>query len=384
MRVTWEDREAPDDTIWFEFAASPDNGAGILATADVSLLAAYPLAMWFGESRLLIEGEVTPRLADGARATMAMIAERTPSLRPVSLGLTERVHSPYGVPSPARKAALCMSGGVDALSAFEENRRTTAVEHPARYTAGLFVFGLNSFDFDGGEERAERRAAYEAMAIRLERFAGASGMSLTRVATNLRSLYPHFDAWWAVAHDTPLGAIGHALRAQFHSLAIASSGAGIEAGVTPHPLMDALLASHDIDVHAAQVMLPRLEKLRHISAWPEALAVLRVCLLIDLPTDGQVNCGRCEKCVRTMLQLLAIGGDALARAPFPAHGVTPDAIARIPFELLPVRIFYPPLVPLLAAQGRDDLADAIARGLGRWQRREPAPAKRAWWRIGRN
>ena len=239
-------------------------------------------------------------------------------------------------------------------------------------------------DFDGGQERPERRAAYEAMAARLEGFAGAFGMPLTRVATNLRSLYPHFDAWWAVAHDSPLAAIGHALREQFHSLAIASSGAGVAAGVTPHRLTDALLASHDIDVHAAQVMLPRLEKLRRISAWPEALAVLRVCLLIDLPTEGQVNRGRCEKCVRTMLQLLGIGGDALARAPFPAHGVTPDAIARIPFELLPVRIFYPPLARLRAAQGRHDLADAIARGLAGWERREPAPAKRAWWRIGRN
>ena len=123
MRVIWEDRASPDDTIWFEFAASPENdsSAGVLATADVSLLAAYPLAMWFGERRLLIEGEVTPRLADGARATMAMIAERAPSLRPVSLELTERVHSSLAVRSPARKAALCMSGGVDALSAFEEN-----------------------------------------------------------------------------------------------------------------------------------------------------------------------------------------------------------------------------------------------------------------------
>ena len=380
MHVTWEDRAAPDDTIWFDF--SDDADEDILASADVSLLAAFPLAMWYGERQLIVEGDVTPRLADGVRAAMALIAERTPTLRPVTLALTERTHPVVETSTRRRPAALCMSGGVDALSALEENLRTTTAPHSARYGRGVFAFGLNSYDFHDGQPRTERRVVFDAMATRLERFLGVYGLSLTRVTTNLRSLFPHFQAWWAVAHDTPLAAIGHAMRAGVHSLAIASSGVGVGPGVTPHPLMGALLATPHLDVHAAQLMLSRLEKVRRIAAWPEALSVLRVCLHIDLPSDGQINCGRCEKCLRTMLQLLAVDSAALSQAPFPSRDVSAAEIEQLSFDFSPARNHYPPLVPLLAARGRTDLSQAVERALARWERQEPAPDVRPWWRIG--
>lgn len=49
----------------------------------------------------------------------------------------------------------------------------------------------------------------------------------------------------------------------------------------------------------------RIEKLMYISDSPLVLENLRVCG--DVPYDGNYNCCKCEKCVRTMLQLWSIG-----------------------------------------------------------------------------
>lgn len=370
IRVQWEDRARDDATIWFEWPEALADQ--ITADANVALLAAYPLAMSTGERRLELAGSVPPRLADGVRAAMALAAQRTTTLRPIRLDVIERGTAPRDTPT-RREAALCLSGGVDALAALQDNLATLSPDHPARFRRGLFAFGLNSFDFDDGRPVAARIEVYEAQAVRLEAFASRVGISLVRASTNLRSLYPDFEAWAAAVNNTPLTAIGHAMRTHLSGLAIASTGVGIDTGHQQHPFMDPLFATHDFDVHPVQQMVTRAEKVRRLTAWPDALAVLRVCFLMDLSPGRTLNCGRCEKCVRTMLELLAAGGDALARAPFPADDVTVDQIDALPFTSRHVVGFYEEIVDPLAALGRDDLVAAIQRGLRRY---EAAPARR--------
>src|SRR5262249_10973275 len=48
----------------------------------------------------------------------------------------------------------------------------------------------------------------------------------------------------------------------------------------------------------------RIEKARRIATSPVALSSLRVCWE---NRDGAYNCGRCEKCLRTMINLLVVG-----------------------------------------------------------------------------
>ena len=381
LRVQWEDRERDDATIWFEWPAALADQ--VRADANVALLAAYPLAMSTGEQRLQLEGAVPPRLVDGVRAAMALAVERTPALQPVRLDVVERGGRPLGT-AGRREAALCLSGGVDALAALQENLEAMPPDHPARFRRGLFVFGLNSFDFADGLQVQARAAVYETQATRLTEFASGLGISLLRATTNLRSLYPTFDAWSAAVNNTPLTAIGHAMRTHLSALAIASTGLGIDTKVQQHPFVDPLFATHDFDVHPVQLMLSRAEKVRRLATWPDGLAVLRVCFLMELPTGPVLNCGRCEKCVRTMLELLAAGGDALARAPFPADDVTADQIDGLPFTSHNVVGYYDEVLAPLAALGRDDLVAAIRRGLGRYetaQARRPSGWRNLWGRI---
>jgi hypothetical protein len=371
-RITWEDRDRADDTLWFEWPEAL--AESVRAEADAALVALYPLAMYMRERRLKIDGAVTSRLGDGVRSAMAVIAEQWPAHQPVALDITHG----RGSRAPGdREAAVCFSGGVDALAAVQANVSTTPVGASERYASALFVFGLNTFDFVEGMPSAERLVAHELHAARLAAFVESLGMTLLRCSTNLRSLFPSFDAWWEVASTSYLAAVGHLMRPRIASLAMGSAGRGSVVGVSPHPLIDALHATDALSVHGAQAMMTRLEKVRRLTVWPDGLAVLRVCLLIDLPDGGRLNCGTCEKCVRTMLELIAIGDGALARAPFPVSDVDAGLVGRA-LGSSHGRAYVAELAPMLVAQGRNDLADALTHGLRQHARTTPA-----WWQRWR-
>jgi hypothetical protein len=359
-RIEWEDVARAPETLYLEWRT---DAAGVAAAVtpepDAALLMTYPLAMALGERRLVVEGMVSPRLADGSRAVMAMIARARSTLHAVHLELTEG-YAP--VAAHDRVAAVCLSGGVDALAALQANLRDAPQDHPARFRLALFVFGLNTYDHADGRVVPAREAAAWEYADRLESFARSVGLSLVRVRTNLRTMYPSFESWISVTFDSHLAAVGQAMRTQIRSLGIGSSGAALTDGLPQDPRLLPFHSTHAVDVYGTQNMVPRLEKLRALLAWPEAMAQLRVCFLLDVPAPGTRNCGRCEKCVRTMLQCIALGAE---HSP-PARGAftqwvdvaAVDALTRGP---KPPRGFYAALAPLLTAQGRADLAAAVRR-----------------------
>jgi hypothetical protein len=359
-RVEWEDLARAPETLYLEWRA---DAAGIAAAVtpepDAALLMTYPLAMALGERRLVIDGMVSPRLADGARLVMAVIARGRPALREVRLELQEGLAP---VPAGPREAALCLSGGVDALAALQANLHSAAHDNAARYRHGIFVFGLNTYDHVDGRVVPAREAAAWDYVERLEVFAQSVGLSLVRVRTNLRAMYPSFESWSSVTFDAHLAAIGQATRTRLSSLAIGSHGAVLTEGLAQDPRILPFHGTHAVDVHGTQNMVPRLDKLRGLLAWPEAMAQLRVCFLLDVPAPGTRNCGRCEKCVRTMLQCIALGAEHSphARGAFTqwVDVAAVDALTRGP---KPPRGFYAALAPLLAAQGRNDLAAAVRR-----------------------
>lgn len=379
-RLTWEDRDHPDDEVWFDWPAEFADSAA--AQSNPALLAAFPLAMLFGERRVAVEGEVCPRLADGSRTATHLMAMLKPHLRPPILELNERASA--GTDSYSqRRAGFCFSGGVDSLAALRINRQTVPPSHAASFADALYIFGLNTYDFERGEPVPARLAVFSAQRDRLARLCEDTGLSLLTAATNLRALYPSWEAWGTVIHMSPLAAVGHGLSRRIGSLGIASAGAGIDLALRPNPLIDAFYSSHDLDVYSLYPTISRLERVRLIGQWREGLAALRVCFLIDLP-DGRVpNCGECEKCVRTKLELLAVG--ALDGAPFPTADVTPDIIDRVSIESYGSHSFFAECAPALESRGHGDLARAMRRAMARYEARLQKPDRKPpWWRrVGR-
>jgi hypothetical protein len=70
-----------------------------------------------------------------------------------------------------------------------------------------------------------------------------------------------------------------------------------------HPLTDRLLSSDNFQIIHDGAQFTRIQKIKNIIEWSEALNHLRVCW------EGKHldrNCGKCEKCIRTILDFRAI------------------------------------------------------------------------------
>jgi protein-arginine kinase activator protein McsA len=65
-----------------------------------------------------------------------------------------------------------------------------------------------------------------------------------------------------------------------------------------------MLSSNAFQIVHDGAAFPRLDKMREITKWPEAMQNLRVCWQGN---QKDRNCGRCEKCVRTILNFRILG-----------------------------------------------------------------------------
>jgi hypothetical protein len=163
----------------------------------------------------------------------------------------------------------------------------------------------------------------------------------------------------------------------------ASDGTGVDPPPgASHPLLDQHFSTAAVQVYHEHASWNRVDKLRLLAEWPEALRIMQPCHYVEIPPAGRINCGRCEKCVRTMLGLLSLGRLADTDA-FEANDVSADMISAIPLHT-PVKVsLLEQLAGPLREAGRDDLARAIENRLTaerrrkRWRRLVPGSLRRA-------
>lgn len=361
--VVWEAADRSPQHLYFE-AARPV-GDDLEPAAEAFVLACLPFAVWLGEPRIRVDGTLCPRLRDGLAAAMALYARWYPRCRPVAI-------EPMGGYMPPRprhppRTAVFLSGGVDALAALRRNRLDYPRAHPRSIAEALLLFGVNDFEMTPSGPVEERLTMFEEIRERLEGVAIAEGFTLVPVSTTARLLAPDYTAWTNVGFGAATVAVAHALRRRFTTVVFASDGAGVDplpAG--SHPILDQHFATAAVDVEHVQAATSRLDKLRLLADWPIAMAVMQPCHRVRVLPRGRVNCGRCEKCVRTMLGLAAIG--KLANAPaFAGHELSAEVVAAIPVHSAAKAELLADLVRPLDAAGRHDLARAVRRRLRRWR-----------------
>jgi len=126
-------------------------------------------------------------------------------------------------------------------------------------------------------------------------------------------------------------------------------------------VVDHNFSSHDMRIIHDGIELTRQDKIKLIAGWDMALENLRVCNRFQQYREEMFNCGSCEKCLRTMLGLLAVG--ALQRTDaFPVKDVTPDMVLKNSKKMSTsehLGPIYNEIVPELVKIGRNDLAAAI-------------------------
>jgi hypothetical protein len=126
-----------------------------------------------------------------------------------------------------------------------------------------------------------------------------------------------------------------------------------------HPLLDPNYSAATLRIRHDGITMSRLDKLRLISGWAMGLQRLRVCNRSEDYRERSINCGQCEKCVRTMLGLAALGVLDQTSA-FLATDLTPEVVlAKAHIHSPYMEACYREMVAPLAAHQRQDLATSV-------------------------
>jgi hypothetical protein len=368
--VVWEDRPYPEQALSFEVEDGEPSDASVFDAPceDAFLAAGFPLAALHGEARVRIEGHPCPMLVEGLRTAHAWWASwggmppQAPVIESLSGGRAVDLTTP-------RRAVACLSGGVDGLHMLLRNRQLYRPSDPAYIREALFVHG---FDIGKRARRPQDEHFRTAFAL-LEPVAAETGLRLIQCRTNLRHL-PSKPGFWANRHNgAALAAVGHAATLGPAFLFIGGTyHVANPVPVGSHPAVDGLFSSQRVTVIHDGSRFSRLEKVRELAQWPTALAALRVCPdnISDRP-----NCGHCEKCLRTRLELLAAGvEETTAFGP----SLTPLELwdEAVPQPIGDRAIRYKDLLPPLRARGLSALCRVLEERIDAYDKRV---AERARW-----
>ena len=234
------------------------------------------------------------------------------------------------------------------------NRQLYRASDPAFIREVLFIHG---FDI-GKRPRNPEHRRFEMALRRLEPIARELGLRIVLCRTNLRHLPSKPDFWEHRHNAAALAAVGHAAIGGPAFLFLGGTypvSMPIPAG--SHAAVDGLFSSQRITLIHGGSRFARPQKVRDLATWPSALSALRVCAA---NLDEEANCGRCEKCLRTRLELLAAGVDeSVAFGPSLMPPELWDEAVPSPIGHRALR--YEELLEPLRARGFDQLCQMLER-----------------------
>ncbi len=197
------------------------------------------------------------------------------------------------------KAISAFSGGADAI--FTALRHTKILPDKFRYplSSALMVHG---FDVD-----IYNHADFKNLVKRVRPFLDYSGLELRTIRTNSREIKIQN---WEYSHGLELAACLHMFADEFEYGLIGSSGPylGFVMPWGSNPVTDHFISGSGFSVKYDGGGFFRTDKMAEILKHPVACQVLKVCYS---GVDQSINCGKCEKCVRSQLNFLAAGAKSI-------------------------------------------------------------------------
>ena len=310
LSATCKIRKIGWDRVYFSLGGA---APGHDVHGDASPFAAALLlpAMRQGED-LIIEGSVSRQLYQGMHAIMKEVLTWDIGLKPIKIQAAATATDP---PRPQRSAAF-FSGGVDSFYTYLKHQADPAESD----RIGSFIL-VNGFDIS-----RRNTALWQRTLEHIGYIAAAGGVDLTVVRSNIQGLVEPI-LLWDYSHGGCLAAVGLFLRGAFHQIYIPSTHSvaeqipwGSNLALDGHWSTESTSFVHD------GTEATRLEKvLSQIARSPLALEHLRVCFANE---NGAYNCGRCDKCLRTMINLYVAGG--LGKSGTFPHRIDPGLVASVP------------------------------------------------------
>jgi hypothetical protein len=297
------------DTVNFSITnAAP----GAYVHADASPFAAALLlpSMKQGED-LIIEGSISEQLYKGMHAVMHEVLNWGIGLKPIKIKADALVADTL---QPNRTASF-FSGGVDSFYTYLKHK-----------TDPVQADRVDSFILVKGFDIEPRNAPlWDSTLKNISTIAAAEKIEVVVVQTNIQGLAEPILSW-DYLHGGCLAAVGLFLRGAFHQIYIPSSFSleeqvpwGSCLALDGHWSTESTTFVHD------GTEATRIDKvIWQIARSSLALEHLRVCYE---NVKGSYNCGQCDKCLRTMMNLYVAG--ALERSKTFPHNIDPELVSAI-------------------------------------------------------
>ncbi|MFC1853324.1 hypothetical protein ACFL27_24260 [candidate division CSSED10-310 bacterium] len=257
-----------------------------LAAHNESLVAMTLLPSMKKGYRLVTAGAVSEQFMAAIEDIQDIFCSWDSSLQKIKISGTELKKSD---PPAENRIGTFFSGGVDSFY--------TLLKHRSEITDLIFVIGFDiRLDDDVHRERTTD----------IIRTIGTNfGKRVIVVETNLRSFFDPYVHWGNLGHGAALACVGHLLSSFFKRIYIPATLT--QPDIQPcgsHPLIDPLWSTESLEFVHDGYETNRIDKIRFLAPHDVVLQSLRVCFKNP---QSSYNCGRCEKCLRTMICLYIAG-----------------------------------------------------------------------------
>jgi hypothetical protein len=241
----------------------------------------------------IVHGQVSPSLLQNLEEFQAAWSAWEPNkYKPIEISAEIEQEQP-----PAQttdKAVVAFSGGVDSCFTVFRHRTNRCGRWQRNLQAGAMIHGLDI--------PLEEQQGFADAAEKSRKLLASVGVQLIPIATNFRQL----PLKWEDAFGAGLASCLMLLQGGYTTGLIASSFPyqALSFPYGSNPVTDWMLSSNAFQIVHDGAAFPRLDKIGEIANWEEAMQSLRVCWE---GTHKDRNCGRCEKCIRTILNFRILG-----------------------------------------------------------------------------
>ncbi|MCC7086815.1 MAG: hypothetical protein IT427_17595 [Pirellulales bacterium] len=310
-------RRSRTGKVWIEVPAALQSWLAIQGQADDihdAFTRIFLLSAMEGHCDLVIHGNVSTRLLANLERWQAIASTWWPVYRRVEL-LADREISPAAdavqFDSMRAETLLALSGGLDSIETLYGHRLGRRGRNTRNITGCLFIHGC---DIDWRDQR------FAVARERVERLCQAADVQLVTARTNMKQLLPN----WSISHCAAITGVMSLFQRRFAAGLIGCTWAYdnfefVTVGNGSTAMTDPLLSSAGFQV-IQDLAKTRIEKTLALRFETEVWKSLRVCYQQEDPVS---NCGKCEKCIRQMLCMLAAGVDDFSsfRSPLTAEKI---------------------------------------------------------------
>jgi hypothetical protein len=331
--VTVENWEGEKIKLWYQVDSRHKNN--ITKTCDPFVLGTifYAMRDW---TDLIVHGDISPTLLKNLEEFQAAWSCWRPEIyNKIDITADREIEQKKNDEND--KSIMTFSGGVD--SCFTAWRHTNGSGRGKRnLSAGIIVHG---FDIP-----LEEKEVFDVVIKKSQDILDSIGIELIPVATNLRQLGDD----WEDSHGAGLASCLTLLSAGYSSGLIGSSDPYQRLNLPwgSNPVTDWMMSSNSFSIITDGAAFNRNEKVREIAKWPQARQNLRVCW------EGEHkdrNCGKCEKCIRTILNFRVAG---MGKPECFEQDVTDEQILAMKGLHLSELIEYEPILAQAKALGIKD------------------------------